>query len=596
MTRTQRRQPVFGAALLRRAGLAWGLVCVLLLATSASAILQNRFPDPDDALRLVQVRDLIAGQGWFDLAQHRIDAAHGGVAMHWSRLADLPLAALLLLLQPLLGQALAEQVTIVIVPLLTMGLAMLLAGRIAWRLIGEEAATLTCLAMAIAVPVVSQMRPLRIDHHGWQIVAALVAANALTARRPRAGGWIAGIALAAGLAVSIEGLPLAAAMAGIAVLRWFRSARDRDWLAGMIQGLALGSAGLFLATRGLGSLTNHCDAISPMHLAAFGWGAAVITALRVSRPLRLPITLAGFAVAAGGALALLARAAPQCASGSFDMLDPVVRFFWYDQIGEGRPIWHQDLATAVQIVIPPVIAIRAALLLSAISDEHLKRWWRDYALLLGAALAVALFVARAGAVAGALAAVPLGWQLKQWIAAARHQRHPAKRSFALAGVVLALLPAAPFTLFSLAAAGEANSATIALASQPQRASSCRIPDAAATLRELPRGTILAPLDIGPRLLLETPHSVVATGHHRGATAMRAVIDAFTGTPEKARTIASAYHADYLAICPDLAEPALYAGAAPDGFAAELRDGKAPGWLQPVNMPAGVDLKVWRVVR
>ena len=27
----------------------------------------------DDAMRLVQVRDLIGGQGWFDLFQHRLD-------------------------------------------------------------------------------------------------------------------------------------------------------------------------------------------------------------------------------------------------------------------------------------------------------------------------------------------------------------------------------------------------------------------------------------------------------------------------------------------------------------------------------------------
>jgi hypothetical protein len=587
MTRIGRDLPAINGGLLRRVGLAWGLACLLLLATSASAILVNRFPDPDDVLRLVQVRDLIGGQGWFDLTQHRIDAAHGGVPMHWSRLVDLPLAAVIILLRPLLGMAGAEQVAIIVVPLLTLGIAMLLAGRIAWRLIGAEAATYACLVLAIVVPVVTQLRPMRIDHHGWQIVAALAAVNALMARDTFRGGWIAGLALAAGLAVSIEGLPFAAVVAGVAALRWIRRPGERDLFAGLMQGLALGSAGLFLATRGLDDLSAHCDAISPVHLAAFGWGAAVVSLLRLARPLPVVPTMAGFALAAGGAML---SHAPQCASGNFDMLDPVVRRFWYDQVGEGLPIWRQDWATVLQLLIPMALAIYAALRLASETRDAVQRWWLDYAVLLGGAWLIALLVTRAGAVAEALAAVPLGWQLKRWIDAARTQAQPALRLLALAGIVIALLPAAPFTLFAFAAPAGPT------ATAPVRASICRIPDAAATLGALPKGAILAPLDIGPRLLIETPHTVLATGHHRAATAMRAVIDAFTGTPEAARVIVDDRRIDYVALCPDLAEAALYASAAPQGFAAQLRRGQAPAWLAPVAMPAGVDLKVWRVLR
>src|SRR5260370_17505466 len=53
----------------------------------------------DDAMRLVEVRDLIAGQAWFDLAQHRLDPP--GVSMHWSPVVDSPLAALILPPRPL---------------------------------------------------------------------------------------------------------------------------------------------------------------------------------------------------------------------------------------------------------------------------------------------------------------------------------------------------------------------------------------------------------------------------------------------------------------------------------------------------------------
>ncbi len=50
-------------------------------------------PDPDDAMRLVEVRDYLGGQGWFDLHQYRL-GPDGGTLMHgrgpddWH--ADLP--------------------------------------------------------------------------------------------------------------------------------------------------------------------------------------------------------------------------------------------------------------------------------------------------------------------------------------------------------------------------------------------------------------------------------------------------------------------------------------------------------------------------
>ena len=51
--------------------------------------------DNDSLLRLVQIRDLIGGQGWFDLHQYRM-GPEGGFVMHWSRLVDAPIAAIML--------------------------------------------------------------------------------------------------------------------------------------------------------------------------------------------------------------------------------------------------------------------------------------------------------------------------------------------------------------------------------------------------------------------------------------------------------------------------------------------------------------------
>lgn len=590
MTVPERRRPPFGPQLLPRVALAWLAIAVLLLLTNLTGIAERRFPDPDDTLRLIQVRDLIAGQGWFDLHQHRIDALHGGVPMHWSRLVDVPLALVVLLLRPLLGQPPAEMIALIGVPLLTLGCALLLAGRIAWRIFDEEIAGLACLAMALSVPVVSQLRPLRIDHHGWQIVLALVAVNGLMARSPRLGGWVVGLAISAWLAISIEGLPLAAAIAGIAALRWLRGQQERQWLVCLMHGLAAGSTALFLLTRGLGDLAGHCDAISPVHLAMFGWGALVVTLVQPIRPIAW--SLGAFVLAAGGALAILAMAAPQCAGGAFVELDPVVRRFWYDGVAEGLPVWRQPLAEALQIVVPPIFAIIASVKLAAMSRDWLRTWWIDYTIILCAALAIAVLVSRAGAVAGALSAVPLGWQISCWLRAARRQDHAGRKTLALTGVALALLPAMPLTLYGLVAPASAGAAPGVGTS---RVSDCRLDQAAQVLAGLPKSELLVPLDIGPALLLDTPHGVVATGHHRAGPAMREVIDAFIGSLDEAHRIVSHRGIAYVALCPDLNEPATYYRAAPQGLAARLRDNRAPNWLEPVAMPAGVGFKIWRVI-
>src|SRR6476469_10371578 len=73
--------------------------------------------DTDDNMRIMQVRGLLHGQGWFDLRQHRMNPPFGA-NIHWSRLVDLPIAGMILGLRPFLGGAGAERWAVAIAPLL----------------------------------------------------------------------------------------------------------------------------------------------------------------------------------------------------------------------------------------------------------------------------------------------------------------------------------------------------------------------------------------------------------------------------------------------------------------------------------------------
>src|SRR4051812_30186269 len=82
----------------------WLCVCAFNLYDRWLQIRGFALGDTDDNMRMMQVRALLAGQGWYDLAQHRL----AGSNIHWSRLVDLPIAGLKLAFTPLFGGRIAE--------------------------------------------------------------------------------------------------------------------------------------------------------------------------------------------------------------------------------------------------------------------------------------------------------------------------------------------------------------------------------------------------------------------------------------------------------------------------------------------------------
>lgn len=570
-----------------RIALVWLLMCVILCLGSLGRIRGMEFPDPDDALRLVEVRDLLAGQGWFDLHQYRINPP-GGTLMHWSRLVDIPLALMISLLAPLLGQPLAEQVTLVLVPLLTLAAILTVIGRLAWRLFDVETATYSCLAVGLAPTLVFQLQPMRIDHHGWQILAVAVALAALAGRQAWRGGALAGLALAAGLSISIELLPLAAAFGGICALRWLRGHDERWWLAGYMQALALGLAAIFFATRGLADLGPHCDAVSPAHLGFFLIIAAAVTLLAAAPRLPRGGLVVLLALAGGAAIAFLGATSPACLKPPFAGLDPLVREFWYERVLEGQPFWRLEQLTAVPVLLQLLAGMAASVALWQRSRDWLRQWWGDYSLLLGAAIALSLLVWRSSAFAAVIAAIPIGWLTGRLLARLRHVTRPGQKLASAAMIALVLMPSAPVVLARRALPVGGNEITTL------RTSQCRVDEQARKLAGLAPATIFAPLDIGPAILVSTGHSVVATGHHRAERAMHDVIAAFSGSPDAARQIIARHRATYLAMCTDLVEAQVYAMDRPGSFAAALIKGRAPDWLEPVPIPGPRQFRLWRV--
>src|SRR5215831_3130163 len=125
------------------------ILLIVWAATVVSYLLSRGFGQDlssDDAMRLVQVRDFLAGQAWFDLTQYRLNPPEG-VTMHWSRLIDLPLALLIRAGDLVMPRELAEDIATLVWPAAL--LMLFLAGlvRLARELAGDAAARLALIFM-----------------------------------------------------------------------------------------------------------------------------------------------------------------------------------------------------------------------------------------------------------------------------------------------------------------------------------------------------------------------------------------------------------------------------------------------------------------
>ncbi len=573
----------------------WLAASTVLALMARSYLEQLRFADADDVIRLLQVRDLLAGQSWWDVTQYRI-APPEGVAMHWSRLVDVPLALVMLALEPMLGAARAELAALVIVPLGILLVIMQVVGRLAWRLFDRTTAIMACLVLLLWPLLLVEMQPLRIDHHAWQIAAVAVALWAISWREPLRGGAVAGLAMAMGASVSLEILPMTAAFGLVLFLRWAVDYRQRVWLVCYMQSLAVSLVAIFALTKGAGALNGpaYCDAITLPHIGFFAVAALGTSVLGRMQRVTLPLFVllfAGVGALAAGAMAL---AAPQCIASPFGSLDPLVRDLWYANVREGTPVWQQDAHVIVGKSLHMLLALGASIALVLRSRDWLRQWWIEYTLVLLVAVLAAVMTHRSFYYVGVVGCVPLGWLAASMLARLRRSGGLLPSLGAAIGIYLVLMPSAPVNILAPLLRDSAPTRG-QVATAPMRSSGCGLSVRQTDLARLEPSVVFAQFDIGPFFLLNTPHKVVATGHHRADAAMRDVLQAFTASPDEARAIVERRGADYLAICPELAEArnlAEYGG--PQSLMARLLADDAPGWLEKIPSQEADAIKVWRV--
>src|ERR1700674_836365 len=117
--------------------------------------------DSDDAMRLVEVRAFLAGRGWFDLHEPRLQPPIG-YDTHWSRLIDAGLAGLFVIFRFVADATLAERLMRAGWPLLWIAPAIAATGAIAWRIGGRAAFMVALILLVFGFPAFLQFKPGRI--------------------------------------------------------------------------------------------------------------------------------------------------------------------------------------------------------------------------------------------------------------------------------------------------------------------------------------------------------------------------------------------------------------------------------------------------
>ncbi|MEJ0062185.1 MAG: hypothetical protein WDO70_03035 [Alphaproteobacteria bacterium] len=220
-----------------------GLSFVLI---TGSQMWTATFNDPDDYMRMAQVFNLLDGQSWYDLSHSRF-VADPGFVMAWSRLVDLPLAAIMALAEPWVGRMAAAGVAAFMTPLLLLGAFCFAAPLLGRGLIPRDRCWLLVLTTLCALPVLHQLRPMRVDHHGWQLFLAMLDLLCLLRYGLRPNPkllLLAGGVCAWGLAIGTESLVWTAltiaAVAASAAFRGGKTARDAPLFGfGLLAGILI---------------------------------------------------------------------------------------------------------------------------------------------------------------------------------------------------------------------------------------------------------------------------------------------------------------------------------------------------------------------
>lgn len=572
--------------------------CLVLTILTALSIYEGR---TDDVMRWVVVRDLLNGQGWFDLYQYRL-GPDDGTLMHWSRLVDAPIAALYLLFELFLPPQSALHVTAIAWPAILAGLA-LWAFTVTGGVLGGRPGAVSALIFgAYALANSRKFNYFSFDHHGYQIMLFAFALMFFVLRkdRPRAGLWL-GVCLALSMSIGTESMVHTALIGAFFAADWVVSgkpARQR-----VIEFGAAIAATLLVASLATTSSDSFffaaCDALTlsialPAGLA--GLGLVVSAAFVSHQPMWVRAVCFG---AVGGLVIVFAQTfAPHCLENPIDQMPLVMREFWLSQITEAQNVlvsMQRHTGETIALTGISCFVIVAGLVFARASETRI-----DYLLLSCLVLAsLVLFFYQIRMVAFlTMSLVAIQAQVLRVI----YQKYKAsgRHVFGLLMIVFAIFmsPKTGIKIENQYDAWRLAHDDRAEASEPKvTVKYCATHVAYEPLNDLPPGFVVAGLNFAGNFLRYTHHSVLGGNYHRNEAGNLAQIELFRSDTADIGAHLAKLDVDYVILCKE-ATRAEYWDSVSDGegLPAAFVAGNLPDNVEEIPRPEQEAFRVFRVNR
>jgi hypothetical protein len=355
--------------------------------------------------------------------------------------------------------------------------------------------------------------------------------------------------------------------------------------------LAASSLVLALALLPRSALASPvCDSLGgPVLLLTIGGGVSLTIMVGIARYrsalwLRLATATASAVALIGAFISVFAG----CIALPYAQLDPLVASLWLDQVQETI-----SLATMLRLgpeQVPgfyafPLITLGIAIA-ALVRSNPLERFrWVLGIAALAALLGVSVWEMR-GTGGASMVAAPMfvAGAVVVWPSLAVG-RNLVLLAFVVSPVAFATLgpPAKPLT---------------DLIFKPRMTvvepgtSRCQGVSDVASLRQLPKGRVMAPIGLGPAILAETDHDVFAAPYHRNNDGNLAMLKLMLAPSPIVRQMLLDRHVDYVVTCRTDPNLNLIERAA-DGLEAKLARGEAPEFLEPIDLGPTAKISAWR---
>jgi hypothetical protein len=561
--------------------------------------------DPDDTMRLVEVRDLLAGQSWFDLTQYRL-GPDGGTLMHWSRLVDWPIALLINLYGLFLGSQQAEAAALATWPLLLLLPLVAATALASYRLGGRGAVVISLILALVFLAAIVRFRPGAIDHHNVQLVLVTFIAAMLLDPLARASNFAAAaVAGAIALAIGAETTPLVAVAAmAVAVLWALKGDRYRSAAIGFGLAFAASTVAIFFATtpaRLWSSVT--CDTLSLGFLVLASAGGLMLAASASALTNKgAAVRLGTLAVTGVVVLGLAVLVSPQCLQSPLSDLDPLLKTYWISTITEAQSIASELAASpesigsfyAVGIIATAVCAMRM------MRGEHVVPHATLLALIATSWIVSAVQV-RGMLFANFLAFLPLSALVADLRSLYLERRNDVRAAAAFALSALLSVPSV-WSVVGVVAFDPINAVAGVSATDENAArnmeigSVCVTANSVAGFAAMPAGRVLSSFNEGPALLRFTPHSIIAANYHRNQRGMVDAIRMGMAKPQDALERLEAEGIRYILLCDGDPLVERIAAEYPDSLFAALKKHDLPGYLEDVPTDKSAGLKIYELIQ